>query len=154
VSPQDLSPVPSATLLSHFTNVSFFGQDSWRIGPSWTVNVGLRWDEQDIRNSQNATALKTTAEWQPRIGVVWNPDGAGSTKAYCFAGRFYSTMPESMAVFVFGGGTEVRAYNFSPTSLVQDPNAPFGLQVLSGTDPVDKGIRAMSQDELTVGVER
>ena len=154
VSPQDLNPVSSATLLSRFTDTSFFGQDSWRIGPSWTVNVGLRWDEQDIRNYKNVTVLKTTSEWQPRIGVVWNPDGAGTTKAYAFAGRFYYTMPESMAVYVFGGGTEVRAYNFSETSLVQDPNAPFGLQVLSGADPVDKGIRAMSQDELTVGVER
>lgn len=154
VSSQDLTPVASANLVSHFTDTSIYGQDSWRIGPSWTLNVGLRWDEQDIRNHQNVTALKTTAEWQPRIGVVWNPDGAGTTKIYAFAGRFYYTMPQSMAVTVFGGGTEVRAYNFSPTSLAQDPNAPIGIQVFSGSDPVDAGIRAMSQDELTVGVER
>jgi hypothetical protein len=122
--------------------------------------VGLRWDQEDIKNYANATVIHTTNEWQPRIGVVWDPWKDGATKVYAFAGRFYYALPTDLSTLAYGNYTFVSSYNFdpSPSSLAQDPNVPgHGRADIHGGafgDPVDSGLKGIYQDEYTIGVER
>jgi hypothetical protein len=133
-------------------------QDSWKVLPSLTVNAGLRWDEEDVQDYTGETAFKTTNEWQPRLGVVWDPNADGRTKVYAFGGRFYYAIPTDLNVRAYGAQTQVTTFNFDPVDTIQDPAVighehPF-VQGGAFTEPADPGLKGIYQDEYTLGVER
>jgi hypothetical protein len=152
----DLTPI-DAVLSVRAIDKGIYVQDSWRT-THWTVNLGLRFDQEDIRNAIDRTVFKTSNEWQPRVGVVWDPGGDGRMKAYASAGRFYYGMPTELSVFAYHANVEVLTFNFSPVDLAQDPNVighdHFFASRGGTSEPIDPGIKGTYQDELTVGVER
>jgi len=156
-SPTDLTPVDNVTQ-ARTIELGFFLQDSWRIARGLTVNLGLRWDQEDMRDYTGQTVLKTTSEWQPRLGIVWDPTGAGKMKVYASAGRFYYSVPTLLSVFAYGTTTFINTFNFDPVGVAQDPGVigherPY-VSVQGNAEPVDAGIKGIYQDELTVGIER
>ena len=133
-------------------------QDSWKILPNLTLNLGVRWDREDIKDYTGSTVISTTNEWQPRIGFIWDPQGNGSSKVYGFFGRFYYAIPTDLNVRAYGAQTQVTTYNFSPTDTTQDPTVightkPF-VQGGAFTEPADAGLKGIYQDEYTVGFEK
>ena len=97
-----------------------YAQDSWRVAPGLTINIGLRWDGEQTRNYAGETVLSFDNAWQPRIGVVWDPWKNGATKIYAFAGRFSYALPTVAAALSFSSATHVETYNFDPVSVTQD----------------------------------
>ncbi len=159
VSPQDPTLVRFIHRRAGVRDFGAYVQDSWKAAPGLTINVGLRWDGENTTNYLDETVLRLRDAWQPRIGVVWDPWRNGATKIYAFAGRFSYALPTAQAAAAFGNVTGLETYNFDPVSVVQDPDVVnHGDLVVRGTgpfgDPVDSGVKAPSQDELTVGVER
>ena len=156
-SPADLTPVDNF-VNPRTIDIGAYAQDSWRLLPGLTLNVGLRWDQEDIRDYRDASVIKTTAEWQPRLGLVWDPMRDGKTKLYAFAGRFYYALPTDLSVLAYGAQTFAQIFNFDPASLVQDPNVlNHGKAIIRGSstsEPVDSGLKGIYQDEYTIGVER
>jgi len=132
-------------------------QDSWKALPNLTINAGLRFDREWILKYTGEAAFRTTV-WQPRLGVVWDPFGDGSSKVYAFAGRFSYGLPTDLAIRVFGGTYNVTTYNFDPSSLVQDPGVfKHEKPSINGNvfgEPVDPNLKGISQDELTIGVAK
>ena len=138
-------------------DIGWYLQDSWRVLPSLTVNLGVRWDKEDVKDFTGSTVITTTNEWQPRIGVVWDPKADGSTKVYAFYGRFYYALPTDLNVRSYGQQSQYTTYNFSPTDTAQDPTvighgSPF-FQGGAFTEPVDNNLKGIYQDEYTIGVE-
>jgi hypothetical protein len=158
VSTQDLTSVDEQVARGATRDLGAYFQDTWRIGPGWTINAGLRWDEETIRDYRGETILLTTNEWQPRLGVVWDPRRDGRTKIYAFAGRFYYSLPTDLVVRSFGNQTIVRTYNFDPVSLTQDSSVlrHTNPDIFGGAfaTPVDNNLKGDYQDELTIGVEK
>ncbi len=155
-SPTDLTPVPEAnTAITR--DVGAYVQDSWKPAPNLTINAGLRFDREWIINFADEAVI-TTNEWQPRLGVVWDPFGDGSSKVYAFAGRFSWGMPTDLAMRVYGAQFFERHYNFVQDSVVPDPNVigheDFAFQGNAFGEPSDPGIKGIAQDELTLGVEK
>jgi hypothetical protein len=155
-SPTDLTPVDQI-LEARAIDTGFFVQDSWRVASGLTVNAGLRWDAEDMRNYSDQTVLKTSNEWQPRLGIVWDPTGAGRMKVYASAGRFYYSLPNTLSIFAHSTTASMTTFNFDPLDTTQDPRV-IGhehalISVSSTAEPVDEGIKGTYQDELTVGVE-
>jgi len=151
----DLTPVDSV-VRPHVLEKSLYLQDSWKAASSLTVNVGLRWDQGDARDYLDRSLFKTTAGWQPRLGVVWDPVGRGKTKVYVSAGRFYWSIPTDLSAFASSIVFETT-YNFDPVDKTPSPDVighPNPPPSPSGGDQVDRGIKGIYQDELTVGVER
>ena len=112
-------------------------------------------------NYLGETVLRLRTAWQPRIGVAWDPWNDGATKVYAFAGRFSYALPTAWTAATFADATALVTYNFDPVSVVQDPNVigheePVGRwqEADPSVAPVDSGVVAPYQDELTVGVER
>ena len=155
---QDLTPVAGWTASGRTRDLGFYLQDSWRLAPGWTLNVGLRWDEEDIRDFRGAGVIKTTAEWQPRVGIVWDPSRDGRTRVYGFLGRFYYALPTDLAVRAFGGFLLAHTFNYDPVSVIQDQTVPGHesprLNPNLFIEPVDSGLKAIYQDEYTVGIDR
>jgi Carboxypeptidase regulatory-like domain/TonB-dependent Receptor Plug Domain len=158
VSLEDPTPVDGARREAQVLDYGLYLQDSWKAAQGLTVNAGLRWDGETTRNYARETVLRFDDQWQPRIGVVWDPWRDGTTKLFAFAGRFSYALPTTAAAIAFGNLTSVRVFNFDPVSLVQDPNVfRHGRRQAEGGafgDAVDVGVKATYQDEVTVGVER
>jgi len=153
----DLTPVNNS-VTPHTIGTSFFAQDSWRILPNLTLNAGLRWDRENLQNFAGQTVIALTNEWQPRVGIVWDPMKDGSTKAYAFYGRFYYSMPTDLNVRSYGQQVQAITYNFDPVSTVQDPTViGHGTAFVQGgtfAEPHDAGLSGIYQDEFTLGIEK
>jgi outer membrane receptor protein involved in Fe transport len=162
--------LPSADSAPPSTGWSAFLQDSWRITPRLTVNAGVRYDTEQIKNGQDRTVIDLKDEWQPRLGIVYDWKGDGSTKLYASAGRFYYAIPNDLNVRVYGSQFTRITWNYSgPNSFNEEPPAggydisqggpgtgpPRRATLIQGAadEPVDQGIKGQYQDELTLGSE-
>ena len=156
-SPTDLTPVDSVNE-AHSKDYGVYAQDSWKVAPNLTVNVGLRWDQQKVANSAGDTVFNMTGQWQPRLGVVWDPTGKGATKIYASAGRFYYSLPTALSIFSYGTTTSSITFNFDPVNKAQDPGVigheKSSTSVTGFGEPVDSRLKGIYQDELTVGLEK
>lgn len=149
---------------------SAFLQDSWRLTPRLTVNAGVRYDAERIQNGLGVTRIDLKNEWQPRLGVVYDWKGDGSTKLYASAGRFYYMIPNDLNVRVYGAQFQRTTWNYSGPDTAFDAPPAGGWSVSQGgpgtgpprratliqgaaDEPVDLGIKGQYQDELTVGTE-
>ncbi len=65
-------------------NTGFYGQDTWKIRPNFTLNFGLRYSVND-----EPFYLRTDKDnFQPRAGFAWDPFGDGKTAIRGGAGIF------------------------------------------------------------------
>jgi hypothetical protein len=126
--------------------------------PNLTIDAGLRFDRTDIKGFDQKIVSRLTNQWQPRVGIIWDPWNQGTSKVYAFYGRFYYAIPTDINVRDFGSELFVTTYNFDATSTVHDPNAPGhprpDQQGGAFNEPIDANIHGMYQDEFTLGVEK
>jgi len=97
--------------------LAFFAQDSWRVTPRFTLNYGLRAEQQYNPNPElgNDALINATQNgsfpilggrgvdptqipdsgWQigPRLGFAWDPVGDGKTVVRGFSGLYYARTP-------------------------------------------------------------
>lgn len=96
--------------------LSFFAQDSWRLTPRFTLNYGLRLEQQfnpepEADNTQLINVVQNTnfpirgrgfdptqvpnSGWQvgPRLGFAYDPTGDGKTVIRGFTGLYYARTP-------------------------------------------------------------
>lgn len=98
------------------TEIAFFGQDSWRIVPNFTLNFGLRWEGQynpdpeatnvdlvrkvveqgefPIGVSHDPSFIPdVTDQWAPRLGFAWDPFNDSKTVVRGYGGIYYARTP-------------------------------------------------------------
>ena len=94
--------------------IAFYGQDSWRIRPNFTLNYGLRYEAQLMPTPDvSRTALTDlvananfpigrvdprvipdqTKQFAPRLGFAWGPTNDGKTVVRGFGGLYYARTP-------------------------------------------------------------
>jgi hypothetical protein len=69
-------------------NVGIYGQEEWKVGPSLTLNAGLRYDLQfleTIKTDRNNVS--------PRVGFAWTPTASRRTVVRGSAGVFFDRVP-------------------------------------------------------------
>jgi hypothetical protein len=96
-------------------NLAFFGQDSWRIRPNFTVNFGMRWEGQynptpEATNDIVVNKVKgfrfpsghvtdptiipnDLKQFGPRGGIAWDPFNDGKTVIRAHGGVYYARTP-------------------------------------------------------------
>jgi Carboxypeptidase regulatory-like domain/TonB dependent receptor-like, beta-barrel len=137
-------------------NVSFYAQDSWKPGAGLTVNAGVRWERQDVRNRDKESAFKLNDNWAPRLGVVWDVAHNGRSKLYANYGRFYESIPMDINIRAFGGELQCFCYNFdiNPSNTIPDPTAPVKSSLFgSSIEPVDPNLKGQYIEEFLTGFE-
>ncbi|MDP8982474.1 MAG: TonB-dependent receptor [Acidobacteriota bacterium] len=150
---------------------AFFVQDRWQIRPNLTLSYGLRWEGQiepppitppsQVFYSafigkpgfpSNGKIPSDLKQWQPRLGISWDPTGKGKTVIRVNGGIFYARTPGLelassrtsngsvgqtifRASFFNGFGVTPPAY----TSLI--PDAGSGVPFQPGIFVFDRGYR-------------
>ena len=132
--------------------------------PNLTLNVGLRWDQQQIFGSTRYESVgkkqvNLDQDFAPRIGVVWDPSKDHKTKVFGSYGRYYEEIPMDLVIRSFSFERQPRIINYDPTSI--DPNAQAesdlgtGSAILGGfTEPSDPNMKGQYINEYIIGGER
>jgi Carboxypeptidase regulatory-like domain len=101
----------------HVKELAFYGQDTWRVKPNFTLNFGLRLEKQynpeaEVGNDAIINLVKNAnfplrggksfdptkipdSEWQvgPRLGFAWDLSGDGKSVFRGFTGVYYARTP-------------------------------------------------------------
>ncbi|MCA9673509.1 MAG: carboxypeptidase regulatory-like domain-containing protein [Kofleriaceae bacterium] len=105
-------------------NWSAYLRDSWQLRPNFTINAGVRYEEQRLRYAKflrnsddpltgehlgtNAMVLQNM--WAPRLGVLYDWTKEGRSKIYAHWGRFYESIPLDINDRSFGGEVLYQQY--------------------------------------------
>jgi hypothetical protein len=135
-------------------NLALFAQDSWKVLKNLTVNAGIRYETQKLKNYSGDTVLSLTNEWSPRLGIVWDALNNGRSKVFGSYGRFYTTIPQDLQTRSLGRQSTDIVYNGTHTNVLNPINTGLTTSSFAQTgDLVNSGLKGMYQDEIIGGVE-
>ncbi len=112
-------------------NLGLFAQDEWSVTPSLTLNLGLRYDLQDLESidldGNNVS---------PRAGFAWTPGAARRLVVRGSAGLFFDRVPlRALANALLSAGNTTDLANLRQTGISLSPTqagAPVFPNILSG----------------------
>jgi outer membrane receptor protein involved in Fe transport len=132
-------------------NVGLFAQDSFKVLRNLTINAGIRYEQQRLKDFTGTTLVRIDDEWSPRLGVVWDFLANGKSKLYANYGRFYEVIPQDIQTRALGNEFIIFARNSSSTP---DPVDVFlGAPIVQGGELTQTNLKGMYQDEIIGGVE-
>jgi hypothetical protein len=151
-----------------------FLQDSWRVTPKLTLDLGLRAEHEQIPTfrpdiQKYAFEFGWGEKLAPRVGLAYDLMGDGKLKLSASYGRYFDWTKYELARGSFGGDTWTTRYRTlddpDPTKLsrtgltgtnlwTSEPDSYQDHRIPSfGDDSIDPDIKPMSQDVWNAGVE-
>ena len=94
---------------SSMRNYSLYLRDSWTVGwaPGLVLNLGVRWEGQELYGADKSRQIDIKDNWAPRIGIAYDftqlTKRPGRSKIFFNYGRFYQSIPLNLADRQFTG---------------------------------------------------
>lgn len=152
----------------------FFAQDEWRVSPTLTFNLGLRYDKQQmeqpsVRNQDaqlNAAGYRTdvipvdTNNFGPRIGFAWTPSIDKRTVVRGGYGVFFGRTPSIMIGTAHSNnGINVQTITFTGATMPAYPNIFPAVPTGATLNPItifvfDPHFENPEVKQYSLGVER
>jgi hypothetical protein len=131
--------------------LGFYGEDSWRVTPSFTLNAGLRYDttfglfnasghNQSVNPALagNGVVSGIPHDYRkaiaPRLGMAFAPHGSSITVFRAGAGLYYNDLAQNGWVDAFTAVNNSNLKNGTGPSALIDPNyhTPYALTASAG----------------------
>jgi hypothetical protein len=158
-------------------NIGLFFQDAWTIGNRFTINAGIRTEQEQVPAYAAGPDIPTDAiefsfkdKLAPRLGFAWDLKGDGRSKLYSSWGMFYDIFKLELPRGSFGGDKWLEYYYTLDTpdwtSLTSSPNCPpacAGTLIRGpidfrhpsfGSDAIEPDLKPMRMQEAVVGFEQ
>jgi hypothetical protein len=153
------APVSALNANPEHKVTTLYLQDKWTVLPSLTVNLGLRWDRQQIVDASGVTQIDLKNDFAPRFGFTWDPTKDQKTRIFGSYGRYYEQLSMDLVIRSFSYERQPRIVNYSKTGTAPDPAAESDLGqgsiILGGfTEPADPNLRNQFLHEYILGAER
>ncbi|ADV84838.1 TonB-dependent receptor [Terriglobus saanensis] len=124
----------------------FFAQDDWKLAPTLTLNLGVRYDYEKLPdvilpNAAFPDTLNTPSDKNnisPRLGFAWDPYGLGKTVVRGGYGMYYGHIPNALfltARSTTGAAGGQNAYTLTPSASA--PRLPSTTFTPGGTTTPD-----------------
>lgn len=130
-----------------------FVQDQWRPAEHLTINLGVRWDYEDVVGIDH-----DKNNFAPRFGVVWDVNGSGRTVLRANAGIYYDQIFLNIPLNAENAKKFVQTLISNPG--FPDPNGPNPNRTGGPITPIPSstqfapGNRTPYTEQLTAGVQR
>ena len=115
------APISQLTASPEHKNTTLYLQDKWTVLRNVTLNLGVRWDRQQIIDASGTRQVDLKHDWAPRAGVIWDPTNDHRTKVFASFGRFYEEIPMDLVIRSFSFERQPRIINYSPTDFHPNP---------------------------------
>jgi hypothetical protein len=92
--------------------LSLYGNDNFQVNRHVTLNLGLRWDEEQL----NAVTQSYTFNdnWSPRLGINYDPFGDRKSKIFFNWGRYTQMFPQDGALRDLSNELDIYQANWKP----------------------------------------
>lgn len=134
-------------------NIGLFAQDSFKVLKNLTINAGIRYENQKLKDFTGATLVDIKNEWSPRLGVIWDFANNGKSKLYANYGRFYEVIPQDIQTRALGDEYTIFVRNHTENAADPVDSGIFGYAVVQGGEIVQDNLKGMYQDEVIGGIE-
>ena len=94
--------------------LAFYAQDDWRITDRLTLNLGLRWEEEQLNGPNQQYVFNDN--WSPRLGINVDPFADRKTKVFFNWGRYTQGLPTDAAIRELNQESDVTARWAAPSS--------------------------------------
>jgi len=154
--------------------LGIFLQDSWKIGDRFTLNYGVRLEDQNVHASDKSRFYEPNSSvihWSlfeqvsPRVGFTFDILGTGKSKLFGSWGRFFEMLPLDINTRHYGAERDMMFWYdmdiYDPITF-RDPDRTLnysyweaGSQADSFPDPTkaNKGLKAQYNEEFILGFE-
>ena len=139
--------------------MSFFLQDTWRVSDRLTIRPGVRYEQQKLVGT--LAEFTWDGNWAPRVGVTYDPSGAGRMKIFANYGWFFSKIPNDLAARALSADATVARADYFDAALTRP--IPEGVLaggqtrhlLLGGTEAavIDPNSKSMHKTEWVAGFE-
>jgi outer membrane receptor for ferrienterochelin and colicin len=132
------NPIDAASLGTDFRTHSFFVNDQWRLTNRVTINLGIRWDKNDGKDSAGNVVAKDSG-FSPRLAVTFDPTGDSRWTLNASYGKYIAGLANSIADSGSNGGVpSTFQYEYLGPAINTDLNAPTSSLI-----PTDQALRTL-----------
>lgn len=153
-------------------NSAWYIEDNWSVTPNLVLNLGLRHEAFDNKDSSGNSYIKMTDMLAPRFGFSWDMKGDGTTKLYGNLGRYFLPVANVINIKQAGGLLDERTYYaFDGYEILVRDGVSYAVPKLgpqigsvdnsqgNGTvgdlrSEVDRDMDPVYQDELILGFQQ
>jgi outer membrane receptor for ferrienterochelin and colicin len=117
------NPITEGSQGTNFRTNAIFFNDTWRWTDRVTLNLGLRWDKNDGKDSAGRVVAKDSA-FSPRVGVAWDPTGQGLWSVTGSFAKYVAGLNNSIADSSSAAGNPANLqYSYQGPAINPDVNA-------------------------------
>jgi outer membrane receptor protein involved in Fe transport len=118
-----------------------YGNDNWSIGRRITLNLGLRWEQEQLTGVSQSYVFNDN--WSPRMGINIDPFGNGKSKIFFNWGRYTQALTEDAAIRSLGQEDDISKVDWTPQT---DGNGNAVINANGTVNPILDAAHLISGD--------